>query len=487
MRRGVVQRIISRLLWFSVGSNAVPGLVGLLYRDGAWWTFFLVALLAGMLAWAVARLPDALAAPKDSLRRREGFLAVVLGWLTLVFFTAVAFHMTGAFPGFATAFFESMSGYTTTGASVIGDIESLPESVLMARSFSHWIGGMGIIVLSVAVLPELAVGGMQLFSAESSGFGAEKLAPRIAGTARRLWSFYVGITGLQALLLVFGGMSVFDSVNHAMSTIATGGFSTKNTSVAWFDSLYIEIVIMVFMVLSAINFTLLYRAVFQQRPQAVTGSPEVRLYIVILLGAIGLVTLDIWAEGVYQGFGDALRYGSFQVISIMTTTGFGTGDFDTWPDFSRLALVALMLIGGCAGSTAGGSKVVRLYVVAKHAASQLRLLVRPRMVHPLRIGDRDVSSDTTEAVLGFYLLYIAALLVLSLAMTLLGMDLVSGTTAAVSAMNSIGPGLGTIGATQNFSNVHDLGLYLLSFGMLLGRLEIYTVLVLFSAYFWRRG
>jgi trk system potassium uptake protein TrkH len=206
-----------------------------------------------------------------------------------------------------------------------------------------------------------------------------------------------------------------------------------------------------------------------------------------MLGAIALVTVDLWTKDVHQGLGGALRYGSFQVVSIMTTTGFATDDFDVYPEFSRLLLVGLMLIGACAGSTAGGSKVVRLYVVVKHAVSQLRLLVRPRMVHPLRIGDRDVSPETTEAVLGFYLLYMASLLILSLAMTLLGMDLVSGATAAVSALNSIGPGLGTIGATQNFSHVHDVGLYLLSFGMLLGRLEIYTVLVLFSPFFWRRG
>jgi trk system potassium uptake protein TrkH len=487
MRKGVLQRIVSRLLWFSVGSSLVPMLVGLAYRDRGWWCFGVVAALAAMLAWAIVRLPAAREAPRDSLRRREGFLAVVLGWVILVFFTAIAFHLSGAFHSFAGCVFESMSGYTTTGASVIADIESLPESILFARSFAHWIGGMGIIVLSVAILPELAVAGLQLFSAESSGFDSDKLAPRIAGTARRLWLFYLSITLVHALLLLFGGMSGFDAINHAMSTIGTGGFSTKNTSITHFDSVYIEIVLIVFMYLSGINFALQYRAVFQRRPESLLRSPEVRLYTIIMGAAIVLVTIDIWAAGVYDGLATSLRYASFQVVSIMTTTGYSTGDFNTYPDFARLALVGLMVVGACAGSTAGGSKVWRLYVVAKHAMSQIRLLVRPRMVHPLRIGDHDVSADTTEAILGFYLLYFASLLVISFAMTLLGMDLVSGTTAAVSALNSIGPGLGTVGATSNFAHVDDVGLYVLSFGMLLGRLEIYTVLVLFSPYFWRRG
>lgn len=487
MRRGVLQRIVSRMLWFTVAALAVPMLVGLGYRDGAWWAFAPPCLLAAMLAYAFARLPRALEAPRDSLRRREGFLAVTLGWLVIVFFTALAFHISGQFAGFAEAWFESMSGYTTTGATVIADIEALPESILFARSLAHWIGGMGIIVLSVAILPELAVGGMQLFSAESSGIESDKLAPRIVDTARRLWSLYVGITTLQTVLLLFGGMSLFDAVNHSMATIATGGFSTKNASIAGFDSLYIEMVILAFMFLSGMSFALQYRAVIQARPQPLLSSPEVRLYTLVTALACLAVTLNVFLAGFYESFWTSLRYASFQVVSIITTTGFGTADFDEWPHFARLALVCLMIIGGCAGSTAGGSKVVRLYVVLKHAGMQLRKLVRPRLVEVLHIGDREISRETTEAVLGYYLLYFAALVGGSLVMTALGLDFVSGTTAAVSALNSIGPGLGTVGAAESFATVPDPGLYLLSFGMLLGRLEIYTVLVLFTAHFWRRG
>jgi trk system potassium uptake protein len=286
-------------------------------------------------------------------------------------------------------------------------------------------------------------------------------------------------------------MSYFDAINHAMSTIATGGFSTKNTSVGGFSSLYVEIVIIVFMYIAGISFALQYRAITDlragRRPEKLLRSEEVRLYTFITVAACLLITINLYYSDQYGTLAASLRYASFQTVAIITTTGFGTADFAAWPAFSQLTLVALMLIGGCAGSTSGGSKVVRLYVVSKHAVIQLRRLVRPRLVQPLQLGRREVSRETTEAVLGFYLLYFVLLLGGSLLMTALGMDLVSGTTASVSALNSIGPGLGTVGAAENFGHVPDAGLYCLSFGMLLGRLEIYPLLVLFTSHFWRRG
>jgi trk system potassium uptake protein len=486
MRAGVLQRIVGRLLWFTMVALAVPALIDLGYGDGLWWAFAIPAAAAALGAFVLGRLPSTRAAPRD-LQRREGLLAVTTGWMLMVVFTAVAFELTGVFPAFAHAFFESMSGYTTTGASIFSDIEALPHAVLFARSFAHWIGGMGIIVLSVAILPELAVGGMQLMAAEASGIDSDKLAPRIAATARRLWSVYAAITAVTTGLLMLAGMGAFDAVNHAMSTIATGGFSTRNSSIASYDSLAIEVIIMIFMYLAGLNFALLFRAVFQARPNRLWRSAEVRLYTTILAISILLVTINLYLDGLYQTIGGALRYASFQVLAIMTTTGFATADFDVWPNLSRLLLVMLMLIGGCAGSTSGGSKVVRLYVVMKHAVIQLQRLVRPRLVATLQIGGREISRETTEAVLGFYLLFIAAIGLGALAMTALGMDLVSGTTASISALNSIGPGLGTVGAAQNFGHISDAGLYILSFGMLLGRLELYTVLVLFTLHFWRRG
>jgi trk system potassium uptake protein TrkH len=487
MRAGVIQRVIGRLLGFTVVALVVPLAVSVGGGESIWYAWLIPAAIAALLGFGVSNLDAAKTAPVDSLRRREGFLSVTLGWTVLVFFTALAYHITGEFEGFAGAFFESMSGYTTTGATVFSDIEALPDSILLMRSWSHWIGGMGIIVLSVAILPELAVGGMQLFAAESSGIDADKLAPRIAQTARRLWVLYFGITLAEMVMLLFGGMSVFDAINHAMATIATGGFSTKNASIAGFDSLYIEMVIVAFMFLSGMSFTLQYRALIQRQPQRMFASPEVRLYTLFTVGAMFLIAGDLYLKDTYDTIGDSLRYSSFQTVSIITTTGFCTADFDAWSDSCRFILVVLMLIGGCAGSTAGGFKVIRLVVVLKHATYQLRKLIRPRLVQTIQIGGREIPHETTEAVLGYYLLYFAALSIGALALTGLGMDLVSGTTASISAMNSIGPGLGTVGAVQNFAGVPDTGMYLLSFGMLLGRLEIYTVLVLFSSHFWRRA
>lgn len=486
MRASVVLENLSRLLWFTVVSLVVPLLVGVGYRDTRWWAFLAPAVLAAILAFALARLKVVKdGAGEQGMRRREGFLLVVLGWLVLIFFTALAYHLTGSFGGFADAVFESSSGYTTTGATVISAIEDLPKAVLFSRSFAHWIGGMGIIVLSVAILPQLAVGGMQMFSAESSGIDSDKLAPRIAQTARRLWSFYVVITVTLTLLLL-PSMNLFDAINHAMATIGTGGFSTKNDSIASFG-LYVEIVIILFMFVSGVSFTAQYRAFVQRRPQALLRSPEARLYTLITLLGIWFVTLNLYLSGTYEHVYDALRYGAFQVVAIITTTGFGTADFDGWPHFSRLLLVGLMIIGGCAGSTAGGSKVVRLYVVIKYATIQLHRLLRPLLVQPLYIGDREVPRETTEGILGYYLLYLALTFLGALVLTGLGMDFESGTTASVSAMNSIGPGLGSVGAAQNFAGVADAGKYVLSFQMLLGRLEIYTMLVLLTPHFWRRG
>ncbi len=485
MRASVILQLTSRLLWFAVFSLAVPLLVSIGYGDERWWALAAPAALAAMLAWALPRHPAAAGGNELGLRRREAFMAVVLGWLILVFFTAVAFHLSGAFGGFADAVFESSSGYTTTGASTLSNIEAAPRGVLFLRAFAHWLGGMGIIVLSVAILPQLAVGGMQLVSAESSGIDSEKLAPRIAQTARRLWALYVAITAVLVILL-WPEMPLFDAVCHSMATIATGGFATKNDSLAGYG-VYVNVVVIIFMFISGMSFTAQYRAFVQRQPEKLLKSPEVLLYTGIMVAAVALVTINLWASETYDGFGQSLRYGSFQVVSIMTTTGFGTADFDTWPHFSRLLLVSIMLIGGCAGSTAGGIKVIRLYVIVKYAGIQLNRLVRPRLVKPLYVGDREVPRETIEGILGFFLFYSVFTVAGGLIMTALGLDFESGSTASVSAMNSIGPGLGSVGAAQNFGHVHAAGKYFLSFEMILGRLEIFTLLIVFTPSFWRRG
>ena len=486
MRKAVLLRIINRLLWFTTIMLCVPLTLSAIELERTWYAWFAPAVLSTGLAIASGRLYDPAETKDAGLRRREGLIAVTISWLVLVLFTAMGYYLTFELDSFSEAFFESMSGFTTTGATVATDIEALPRSMLLMRSVSHWIGGMGIIVLSVAILPELAVGGMQLIDAESSGFESEKLAPRIAGTARRLWGLYFGITLLQSVLLWLGDMTPFDAANHAMSTIATGGFSTKNASIAAFDSVYIEAVTIVFMFISGMSFVLLYSTFIQRRHKKLFSSPEVQLYAAITVVAIVVVTISLLAGGNYVDPVRAFRDAAFSVVSIITTTGFGTADFDVWPPFAQLVLVILMIIGGCAGSTAGGSKVVRMYIIAKHALLQLNRLIRPRIVIPLQLGGRNVSRDAIESVLGFYLLYFAATAGGALFMTASGMDLISGTTATISAMNSIGPGLGTVGPIRNFAHIGDVSLYGLSFCMLLGRLEIYTVLVLFAPRFWRR-
>ncbi len=488
MRKRIIAKVMARAFALSAVCLAVPSVVAIGYQEHSWKAFCGTTLVCILVSLFIARQKSIRTHTLHGLRRREGFVAVVVVWMIVVLTTALAYWLSGSFVGFAEAFFESMSGYTTTGATIAPDIEALPFSILFMRSFSHWMGGMGIIVLSIAILPELAVGGMQLFAAESTGIGTDKLAPRIASTARRLWFLYVAITLLEAVLLYLGPMNAFDAINHSMATIATGGFSTKNGSIADFHSLYVEMVILAFMFLSGINFTLQFRALVLRKPGALLRSQETRLYIVLALCSIAVVALSIYGtQAKYTGIGTTLRDASFTTVSIMTTTGFGTADFETWPAFSQLLLVLLMLIGGCAGSTSGGTKVVRLYVLFQHARLQLRKLIRPRLVQSIRVGNMPVTRDTTEGIIGYYLFYFIALMGGSLALTAFGLSIVSGTTGALSALNSIGPGLDAFGPTDNFASVPDGGLYLMSFGMLLGRLEILPLLVLFSRHFWRQG
>lgn len=483
MRTSVLLILLSRAMWLAFFAQIPPILIGLAYGETQAWSLLWPALGAAAFGMGLHVLGKD--AELSRIRRREGLLLVFFAWLAVVLVTSVGYFLSGEFAGFAQAFFESMSGYTTTGATVVSDIEALPHCILFARSFSHWVGGMGIIVLSVAILPELAVGGMQLFSAESTGIGTDKLAPRIAATARRLWFLYVLITAIETLLLWAGPMGLFDAVNHSLATIATGGFSTKNDSIAGFSSLYVEGVILVFMFISGINFTLQYRALLGRRPGDLLRSAETRLYIYLILIAIALISLNIYGTDGYHEIGKTLRDCAFTVVSIITTTGFGTADFETWPHFSQLLLVVLMLIGGCAGSTSGGSKVIRLYVLLKEASIQTARLLQPRLVKSVKIGDQVVTKNTIEGIMGYYMLYLIALITGSLLMTWLGMNYVSGTTASISALNSIGPGLDAIGPTDNFSAIPETGLYFLSFGMLLGRLEMYPLLVLFTVSFWR--
>lgn len=465
-------------------SLTLPMIVGLIYGESAWLTYAATstaALVLGLLLYLVASGTT----PSSGISRREGFAGVVGAWSVMVLVGAVPYWADGSFPSFVDALFESASGFSTTGATVIGDIEGLPHAHLFQRSLSHWIGGMGIIVLSIAVLPELAVGGMQLFAAESSGISTDKLAPRIVSTAQKLWVCYAGMTAVLIGLLLAGGMNFFDAITHSFGTIATGGFSPKNASVGAFNSVYIEAVLTTFMIASGISFALLYRLFVRRDPTPLLLSTEVRGYLGIFSLFTLAITFSLLSNQSYSSFSEAFRVASFQTASVISTTGFGTADFNTWPDLCRYLLVLLMFLGGCAGSTAGGVKVIRVLVVFKHSTVELKKLLYPNLVHPVTLGRRAVPDATIRGILGFFMLYIVTTGVATALVLATGVDLVTGVTAVISAMNSIGPGLDMVGPAANYGHLPASCKVILSACMIIGRLEIYTLFVLFTTSFWR--
>ena len=451
------------------------------------------------------------------LSRREGFLLVGLSWILMIAWGTIPFLLTKATPDLASAVFESASGFTTTGATVITDFENTPRSIILWRSLSHWIGGMGIIVLSVAILPELALGGMQLFSAEASGLsGGEKLAPRIRETAGKLWMLYALLTGLETVLLMYpGGLPFFDAINNAFATTATGGFSPNGASIGGYDNGWVEAIITLFMILAGLNFALQYKVFLNLDLKRLWNSIELRIYFLILVAATLLISLNLWWEqeaihttikdqAVEPGFIQALRYAGFQVAAILTTTGFGTADFDQWPLFSKSLLLIMMAIGGCAGSTAGGLKVIRILVLFKHMARECGRLLIPNLVKPISVDKRTIDDSIIWGVMGFISLYILALVLCTVIMCALphempdnptnpvpeggkwSMDLDTAASASLSALNSIGPGLANVGPTKNYAFVHPIGKFTLAFCMLLGRLEIYSLLILLLPTFWKK-
>ena len=451
------------------------------------------------------------------LSRREGFLLVGLSWILMIAWGTIPFILTEATPDFASAVFESASGFTTTGATVLTDFENTPRSIILWRSLSQWIGGMGIIVLSVAILPELALGGMQLFSAEASGLsGGEKLAPRIRETAGKLWFLYALLTGLETVLLMYpGGLSFFDAINNAFCTTATGGFSPNGASIGGYDNGWIEAIITLFMILGGLNFALQYKVFLNLDFKRLWNSIELRIYFLILAAATLLISLNLWWEAevihttikdqtVEPGFTAALRYAGFQAVAMLTGTGFSTADFDQWPLFSKSLLLVMMAIGGCAGSTAGGLKIIRILVLFKHMARECSRLLIPNLVKPISIDKKTIDDSIIWGVMGFISLYIVALVLCTVIMCALphdapsdpinpvpegqkwSMDLDTAASASLSALNSIGPGMANVGPVKNYAFVHPVGKFTLAFCMLLGRLEIYSLLILLLPTFWKK-
>jgi len=419
-----------------------------------------------------------------SLSRRDGFGVVTFGWGAVALFGALPYIFSGVILDPVSAMFETISGFTTTGASVLADLESLPRGILFWRSLTQWFGGMGVLVLCVAILPFLGVGGMQIYRAEIPGPSKDRLTPRIATTAKLLWGLYAGMSLLQAVLLMAGGMDWFDACCHTFATMSTGGFSTRTASVAAFDSLYFDIVITVFMFLAGANFALHYRAL-RGAPGVFWRDPEFRFYAVIWLLSCIFISANIRIAGV-EGTGGALRHGFFQGTSILTTTGFSTRDFNLWPQASRLLLVLLMFVGGCGGSTAGGFKVVRLFVLVKHILRELGRVLRPQSVARIKLGRQALDESAVANIVTFFLIFTFIFALMSFLMTFYTPDLVTATSAVAASLGNIGPGLGSVGASETYAFIAAPGKLILMLCMLLGRLELYTVLLLCMPAFWRK-
>ena len=419
----------------------------------------------------------------SDVRKRDGFLIVSGGWLIMSIFGSLPFILSGAVPNFIDAFFETVSGFTTTGATILTDIESVPKALLFWRSMTHWIGGMGIIVLTIAILPLLGVGGMQLFVAESPGVTPDKLHPRITETAKRLWLIYFALTAIEAVLLWVAGMGGFDAINHAMATMATGGFSTKNASIAYYASPAIHYIITFFMFLAGVNFTLLFLG-FTGKFGRIIKNEEFRVYAVnmLILGSITSAMLAMFGD---YGIEEAVRSGFFQVVSIITTTGFITDNYLLWPNFLMMLIFTLFFSGGSTGSTSGGLKMMRLIVLIKNSLLELRRQIHPTAVIPVRFNGKAVPQNITNTIAAFVLIYLIIFFLGSLIMTMIGLDFMSAVGSVAATLGNIGPGIGSVGPVDNFAHIPPQGKLFLGFLMLMGRLELFTVLILFMPYFWR--
>ncbi len=463
----------------------VPLALSLLYRDGSWESFMIPA--AFMIPLGVAGLWASRLRGVGYVLERDVYFSVTLAWVLAAFLGGVPFLVEGTFRSPIDSTFEGMSGFTTTGATLLSDIEAETPSILFWRSMTQWLGGIGIVVLFVAVAPALGARASRLLGAEVSGLTETRLTPHIADTAKALLIIYLSISVAQVVALLAVGMPLYDAVVHAFTTVATGGFSPKTASIAFYDSLAVEVVIIVFMTLSAVSFSVYY-LLYTRRRLNVLLDRELLTYLAVLVGAI----LFVWGVLVFEGeYGDswglALRDAAFTVPSIMTTTGFVTADFDTWDTAAKFTLVALMFVGGCAGSTAGGIKVIRIIIIFRTNFQELFQMVHPRAVTPLRLGDRVVPEGVRVAVLGLFAAWIAVFAQATFLVALQqDLTLLSASTAVATTLNVVGPGLGQVGAAENFEAVNSFGRAVLTGCMLLGRLEIFTALVLLSPAFWKR-
>ena len=478
----LVAKVVLVLLLVIAGFMLAPLLVAILYGETAMIPAFVIPMVAVVVVAGLYLLVTS--GKRGTLSTKDGFFLVTLSWLCAAGVGALPFTISGWVPSYTDAFFETMSGFTTTGATILTDIEALPASLLFWRSLTHWLGGMGIIVLTVAILPLLGVGGYQIMKAEAPGPSVDRLTPKITETAKILWFIYLGLTVLETVLLMIGGLSLYDALTHTFGTLATGGFSPKAASVGHYSSPFVQWVITAFMMGAGINFILYYRLLMGEF-RLIRQNTEVKAYIGIFVVATLVIALSL-NRGFYGSFGESVRYAGFQAASILTTTGYATADFATWPALAQGILFALMFIGGSAGSTGGGIKVVRIVTIIKQGFNEMRYLIHPRGVFSIRLSGSPVRKDVVYSITGFAFLYIFLLVVTSVFVSTGGHDILTSMTTALATLGNIGPGFGRIGPVENYAFFQDYIKWFLSFIMMVGRLEIYTVLVLITPAFWKR-
>lgn len=489
----IIFHFFGLLLLFNGGFMLLSSLISLIYSDGVTLNLFLsgfVTLLVGGICMFFTK------DHQKVMNKREGYIVVTFGWIVMTLSGTLPYLFTGSIPDFTNAFFETMSGYTTTGASILDDIEAVPYGVLFWRSLTHWIGGMGIIVLAVAILPLLGIGGMQLFAAEAPGPSADKLHPRITDTAKRLWLIYFAYTVAETLLLKLAGMSFFDAINHALCTLSTGGFSTKNASVAfWNDNPLIQYIIIFFMFLAGTNFVLSYY-LFKGKFSNIIKDDEFKLYVkfiavfTLIAAVIIYFRADVSLSSIKHPmvFGEAesaFRHALFQVISVITTTGFVTADFTLWTPFLVVFFFGLMFLGGSAGSTSGGIKVVRHLITIKNGFLEFKRALHPNAILPVRYNKRSVSGEIVFNILGFFILYFISFIIGALGFSMMEIDFESSIGIAASSLGNVGPALGDFSPVNNYNSLPAIGKWWSAFLMFIGRLELFTVLVIMTPFFWR--
>ncbi len=481
MNFAVVLRVLGLLLMIFSFTMIPPSLVSVFYKDGVTQAFvltFALTLCVGLLVWFPVHNI------RRDLRTRDGFVVVVMFWTVLGLFGAIPLYLAHSVGLSAVdAIFESISGLTTTGATVITGIDTLPKSILFYRQQLQWLGGMGIIVLAVAILPMLGIGGMQLYRAETPGpMKDSKLTPRIRETAVSLWNIYLGLTVLCALCYWLAGMNWFDAVSHSFSTVAIGGFSTHDASIGYFQNHTIELVCIFFMMVCGVNFSLHYVAWSSQTVSHYLRDPEFRFYIFCLTTASAVTATMLFRTDTYEAQ-ESITQGVFEVVSIATTTGFGTADFSAWPSFLPIMLFLGAFVGGCAGSTGGGMKVIRVLLLFKQGQREIRRLIHPNAVIPVKVGGKVVPDRVLESVWGFVSVYMSLFIFMTLLLMATGLDFVTAFSAVSASINNLGPGLGEVAA--HYGDINATAKWILCFAMLLGRLEVFTLLVLFSPMFWR--